>query len=461
MVEEPANVARFLAAMGEATGCPAAHRGPVPRTGRAARSAARRSVTKRTLGAAGCRRPRSGGSRTGTGHRAAEACASSRIEATGILPSSSSEPSQGPPGSVSARKEACSRKVVDEWTGLVLPTRRGKRRWRQFRGFKRLRLTLRRHARRILPRAPANMPLSPGTRLGPYEVLSPLGAGGMGEVYHARDPRIGREVAIKVIATGGEENPDRVRRFEDEARAAGAVNHPNILSVFDVGDDGGAPYVVFELLEGQTLRQRLASGALPVRKVVDYATQIARGLAAAHEKGIVHRDLKPENVFVTKAGHVKILDFGLAKLRRAGPLDEFTRRSDPLGGHGAGDGAGHGRVHVAGAGAREDGGPAVRHLLVRGHPVRDAERRRAFRGASSVETLNAILKEEPPELRRTTADVPCSRADPEALPGEEPRRAVPHSPRPGLRARRSVGSGVGSRSQRPRGLSPDGRCGDG
>ncbi|MGH9364578.1 MAG: serine/threonine-protein kinase, partial [Thermoanaerobaculia bacterium] len=158
------------------------------------------------------------------------------------------------------------------------------------------------------------MTLAAGARLGPYEILSPLGAGGMGEVYRARDTRLGREVAIKVLPSAFSSDADRMRRFEQEARAASALNHPNILTIHDVGVSGGAPYVVSELLEGETLRQHLSVGALPARKAVDYAVQIANGLAAAHEKGIVHRDLKPENVFVTADGRVKILDFGLAKL---------------------------------------------------------------------------------------------------------------------------------------------------
>jgi dipeptidyl aminopeptidase/acylaminoacyl peptidase len=158
------------------------------------------------------------------------------------------------------------------------------------------------------------MILRPGTSVGPYEILAPIGAGGMGEVYRARDPRIGREVAVKVLpeATSGE--PERQHRFEKEARAAGALNHPNILAVYDVGTHEGVPYIVSELLEGETLRSRIGGSPLPTRKALDYAAQIARGLAAAHEKGIVHRDLKPENVFVTRDGRVKILDFGLAKL---------------------------------------------------------------------------------------------------------------------------------------------------
>jgi serine/threonine protein kinase/tetratricopeptide (TPR) repeat protein len=157
------------------------------------------------------------------------------------------------------------------------------------------------------------MRLASGMKLGPYEILAPLGAGGMGEVYRARDTRLAREVAVKVLPAGFVADADRLRRFEQEARSASALNHPNIVTIHDVGTQDGAPYVVWELLEGETLRQRLASGALPVRKVVDYGLQIARGLAAAHEKGIVHRDLKPENLFITRDERVKILDFGLAK----------------------------------------------------------------------------------------------------------------------------------------------------
>jgi eukaryotic-like serine/threonine-protein kinase len=158
------------------------------------------------------------------------------------------------------------------------------------------------------------MTLSAGTRLGPYEILSPLGAGGMGEVYRGKDPRLGREVAIKVLPASFSQDADRLRRFEQEAKAAGVLNHPNITAVYDIGTHEGAPYVVQELLEGETLRSLLASGRLSVRKAIDYALQTAYGLAAAHEKRIVHRDLKPENLFVTKDGRVKILDFGLAKL---------------------------------------------------------------------------------------------------------------------------------------------------
>ena len=143
------------------------------------------------------------------------------------------------------------------------------------------------------------MPLAPGARLGPYEIVAPLGAGGMGEVYRARDARLGRDVAIKVLPAAVSTDPERLRRFEQEARAAAALNHPNMLAVYDVGTHDGAPYIVSELLEGETLRERLRPGRCRCARPSSYAVQIARGLAAAHEKGIVHRDLKPENIFVT------------------------------------------------------------------------------------------------------------------------------------------------------------------
>src|SRR2546426_3902870 len=177
------------------------------------------------------------------------------------------------------------------------------------------------------------MAIAPSTKLGPYEILSPLGAGGMGEVYRARDTRLGRDVAVKVLPSSFSADADRLHRFEQEACAAGALNHPNILIVHDIGTHDGSPYVVSELLEGETLRERMAGTALPQRKAIDYALQIAHGLAAAHAKGIVHRDLKPENLFVTNDGRVKILDFGLAKLTGASdgtqPQSEVpTRRVD-------------------------------------------------------------------------------------------------------------------------------------
>src|SRR5271169_2851693 len=144
------------------------------------------------------------------------------------------------------------------------------------------------------------MSLNAGTRLGPYEIVALVGAGGMGEVYRARDSRLKRDVAVKVLPRALSLDADRMRRFEQEALATAALNHPNILAVFDIGTSEGAPYVVSELLEGETLRERLRGGSMPLRKALDYALQIAHGLAAAHEKGIVHRDLKPDNLFLTK-----------------------------------------------------------------------------------------------------------------------------------------------------------------
>src|SRR6201987_409707 len=158
------------------------------------------------------------------------------------------------------------------------------------------------------------MTLTAGTKLDSYEVLGLLGAGGMGEVYRARDPVLKRLVAIKVLPSFVSQDSQRLHRFEQEAQAAAALNHPNILAVYHFGAFQGATYLVSELLEGETLRQLLQHGPISVRKAIDYGVQIAHGLAAAHEKGIVHRDLKPENLFVTKDGRVKILDFGLAQL---------------------------------------------------------------------------------------------------------------------------------------------------
>jgi TolB-like protein len=168
------------------------------------------------------------------------------------------------------------------------------------------------------------MPLAAGTRLGPYVILAPLGAGGMGEVYRAEDPRLQRAVAIKVLPAATATDPEALSRFQREARAIAALAHPNLLALYDVGSESGFAYAVTELLEGMTLRARLASGPLPVEEVRDTARQIARGLAAAHDKGIIHRDLKPENVFLTADGHVKLLDFGLAKLAPPPGTDRST-----------------------------------------------------------------------------------------------------------------------------------------
>src|SRR5207249_274231 len=166
------------------------------------------------------------------------------------------------------------------------------------------------------------MPLTPGTRLGPYEIVAPLGAGGMGEVYRARDTRLGRDVAIKVLPEGLSGDPERLSRFEREARSASALNHPNVVTSYDVGQEGPIFYIAMELVEGRTLREILAPGPLPLPKLLQLGSQIADGLARAHSGGIVHRDLKPENVMVSRDGFVKILDFGLARRR---PLDAAGR----------------------------------------------------------------------------------------------------------------------------------------
>jgi len=250
------------------------------------------------------------------------------------------------------------------------------------------------------------MPIESGVRLGPYEVLSPLGAGGMGEVYRARDERLGREVAVKVLPPDYSSDPDRLRRFEQEAKAAGALNHPNLVAVFDTGQHEGNAYVVFELLDGVTLRQRLGPGPLPVRKAVDYAVQIAQGLAAAHEKGIVHRDLKPENLFVTKDGRVKILDFGLAKLRPTldpdAPLPEGGSVSTATGA-----GVVLGTVgYMSPEQVRGDPADHRSDIFAFGSVFYEMlSGRRPFSGETAAEVMTAILKEDPPEL--ANPDVPA------------------------------------------------------
>src|SRR6202165_4542892 len=158
------------------------------------------------------------------------------------------------------------------------------------------------------------MALASGTKLGPYEIASPLGAGGMGEVYRARDARLGRDVAIKILPAAFSADRDRLHRFEEEARSASALNHPNIVTIHELGQDGSTHYIAMELVEGKTLRDLLVAGLLPMRKAIEIAAQGAEGLTKAHEAGIAHRDLKPENLMVSDDGFVKILDFGLAKL---------------------------------------------------------------------------------------------------------------------------------------------------
>src|SRR6267378_6063192 len=161
------------------------------------------------------------------------------------------------------------------------------------------------------------MALTSGTKLGPYEIQSPLGAGGMGEVYRARDARLDRSVAIKILPAAFSTDSDRLHRFEQEARSASALNHPNIVTIYALGLDASTHYIAMELVEGKTLRELLVAGLLPIRKAIEIAAQVAEGLAKAHEAGIAHRDLKPENLMVSQDGFVKILDFGLAKLMSA------------------------------------------------------------------------------------------------------------------------------------------------
>src|SRR5271157_3440419 len=249
------------------------------------------------------------------------------------------------------------------------------------------------------------MNLTPGTKLGPYEIVSLLGAGGMGEVYRARDSRLKREVAIKVLPQALSLDADRLRRFEQEALATAALNHPNILAVFDIGTSEGSPYVVSELLEGETLRERLRSGAIAVRKAIDYGVQIARGLAAAHEKGIVHRDLKPENLFVTKDGRLKILDFGLAKLTQADPGSHPSMATVTHGGTEAGLVMGTAgymspeQVRGLALDPRSDifSFGAILYEMLSG--------KRAFHGNTPADTMSSILKEDPPELSETNRNV--------------------------------------------------------
>ncbi|HEX4008275.1 MAG TPA: protein kinase [Acidobacteriaceae bacterium] len=249
------------------------------------------------------------------------------------------------------------------------------------------------------------MTLSPGAKLENYEIVGTLGAGGMGEVYRARDPILKREVAIKVLPRFAGQDPDRLRRFEQEAQAAAALNHPNILAVYQFGSFEGSPYLVSELLEGATLRELLERGPLPVRKVIDYGVQIARGLGAAHEKGIVHRDLKPENLFVTRDGRLKILDFGLAKLMQRPSAAEdsgatVAQATDP--------GMVMGTVGY------------MSPEQVRGNPVDHRADifafgailyemlcgKRAFSKPTSAETMAGILNDDPPSISQAAQATP-------------------------------------------------------
>jgi eukaryotic-like serine/threonine-protein kinase len=252
------------------------------------------------------------------------------------------------------------------------------------------------------------MSLTAGTRLGPYEVLSHIDSGGMGDVYRARDTRLDREVALKVLPPGFSADADRIARFEREAKSIAALSHPNILAIFDTGTTGApghtTTYVVTELLEGQTLRGRLTDGPLPVRKAIDYAVQIARGLAAAHDKGLVHRDLKPENVFLLPDGQVKILDFGLARSVSAatvgsGATETIAAMTDPGTVMGTVGYMAPEQVRGHALDARSDlfAFGIVLHEMLSGQ--------RAFQRETGAETMTAILKEDPPDLTGLRPDI--------------------------------------------------------
>src|SRR5271170_2993078 len=255
---------------------------------------------------------------------------------------------------------------------------------------------------------PARLPLHmTGQVIGHYRVLEKIGSGAMGEVFRARDERLGRDVALKLIRPASNDNPDHLRRFELEARAAAALNHPNIVAIYDVGFNDGTPYIVCELLEGNTLRKRLAEGALPVRMAVDYSSQIVQGLIAAHDRRIVHRDLKPENLFVTTDGRVKILDFGVAKLqsspedseRSVEELTTVTRSGAVIG-------------TVAYMSPEQLRSKPVDHrsdiFSVGAILYEMLAGRRAFRGETEVDTMTAVLLENPPEIDLEQVRVPES-----------------------------------------------------
>jgi Tol biopolymer transport system component len=244
------------------------------------------------------------------------------------------------------------------------------------------------------------MALKASDKLGPYEIIALVGTGGMGEVYRARDTRLGRDVAIKVLPEALANDADRLRRFEQEARTIAGLNHPNILGIHDIGAYDGAPFLVSEFLDGQTLREKLVSGPLPVRRAIEYALGILAGLAAAHEKGIVHRDLKPENVFVTRDGRVKVLDFGLAKLVRP---EENNETAETATSPGTLPGMVMGTVGY------------MSPEQVRGEPIDPRSDifsfgalfyemltgKRAFQRETAAETMTAVLREEPPALNDT------------------------------------------------------------
>ena len=252
------------------------------------------------------------------------------------------------------------------------------------------------------------MALSAGTRLGPYELVSLLGKGGMGEVYRAKDDRLGRVVAVKVLPPSFASDTERLKRFEQEARAAGQLNHPNVLAIHDIGISNGTPYIVSELLEGESLREVLAAGPVPARKAAAYAIEIASGLAAAHAKGIIHRDLKPENLQILPGGRVKILDFGIAKLTRDsdGGMDDAAQTLHSLTVTGTILGT---ASYMAPEQIRDQPTDQRTDIFALGailYEMLTAEK--AFRGDTPADRMSAILNNEPPDLPEAVID---------ALPG--------------------------------------------
>ena len=293
------------------------------------------------------------------------------------------------------------------------------------------------------------MTLAAGTRLGPYEILAPIGAGGMGEVYRARDAKLDRDVAVKVLPSQLTSNPDALARFEREAKAVAALSHPNILAIFDFGTHDGVSYAVTELLEGETLRGKLDGSTVTHRQAVDWALQIARGLSAAHGKGVVHRDLKPDNVFVTNDGHVKILDFGLAKRVDAAPGQQTNAPTGTGGGHtepgtvmGTMGYMSPEQVRGLPVDHRTDlfSFGAILYELLSGH--------KAFKRDTASDTIAAILKEEPPELTQSGRNI-----SPRSITscGTAWRRTARTASRPRRTSR--------SRSRRPRRPRPPSRAG--
>jgi eukaryotic-like serine/threonine-protein kinase len=259
-----------------------------------------------------------------------------------------------------------------------------------------------------------------GQLVGHYRVLEQIGAGGMGEVFRARDERLGRDVALKLIRPASSDNPDHRRRFEQEARAAAALNHPNILAIYDVGFEGTVPYIVSELLEGRNLRQRLSEGPIPLREATDYALQIVRGLTAAHDRLIVHRDLKPENLFLTNDGRIKILDFGVAKLQPSAEDNRSIENMPTVTKQGAVIGT------VAYMSPEQLRGKSVDHrsdIFSFGAILYEMlSGQRAFRGETDVDTITAVLREEPAAASLEQASIPpgyqdivkhCLEKDPE------------------------------------------------